>query len=83
MGVPWPLVRGFLNFLLLFYYDINESREMKYAYYTCISISIRIVFDIKPGVLSYMVGWSAKIIISFFIYYYDDETVHKKSLKIP
>jgi len=53
---------GFLNFLLLFYYDIvNETREMKYIYIS--------ILNKNSGVLSYMVGWSAKLILSYFIYY--------------
>ena len=52
---------GFLNFLLLFYYHIvNESSVMKYTYIS--------ILNKHSGVLSYMVGWSARLILFYFIY---------------
>ena len=52
---------GFLNFLLLFYYHtVNESSVMKYTYIS--------ILNKHSGVLLYMVGWSARLILFYFIY---------------
>ena len=65
---------GFLNILLMFYYDdVKERRVIKYTY---ISLLYNNCLKSNPASnliwwdgRSCMVRWTAQIIISYFIYY--------------
>jgi hypothetical protein len=75
LSVPWsPFVRVFFYFRLMFYYDyVNEWKMDKIHIYRFIVyhlFEIKTVHRTSWDGQSYMVGWTAKIILSDFIHFY-------------